>query len=109
MPRSSNVRGELRRGIPFKDGILSVQASVDHYSIPRANDATYVAVEVAYIKNDKFAPVPGWDKVYDDDVYPTVNISKVIDTLLDQYDLPTILSYIPPVDKAILKDYVEKL
>ena len=54
--------------VPFRDGVLSIQAGPYHYCYPKTETGPYTQFEVAYMVNGKFEKIPEWnnsgDQVY---------------------------------------------
>jgi hypothetical protein len=54
--------------VPFRDGLLSIQAGPYHYCYPKTLTGPYTQYEVAYIVEGKFTKIPEW-RNSGDDVY----------------------------------------
>ncbi len=73
----------LNPGIPFRDGVLSVQASEFHYCSPKHNDGPYFQYEVAFLdENDVFKRLdelgPNPDQVYGNT--PLTEVYKLLES-----------------------------
>jgi len=85
----------LNKPIPFRGGILSVQASEFHYCQPKHDEGPYFSVEVAYMKDDKFLPIPELAP-HTDDVYGYVPTNEVFSLLQGEGYTPSEIKNLLP-------------
>ena len=93
--------------IPFKNGVLSVQASENHYCSPQNNSAVYTHYEVAYITHSgNFWKIREWGNghgfIENGGVYARVGKSKVVSLLsMEGYTLNQIDKLLPQDNREI--------
>lgn len=72
----------LNNAIPFRDGLISIQASQYHYCIPKQDEGPYSAFEVAVFNRDGDRIVEDQFKGHEDGddapVYGFVPVTKLI-------------------------------
>lgn len=86
----------LNPGIPFRGGMLSVQASEFHYCAPKHNQGPYFNYEVAFMnEKDEFVRIDELGPLYDQ-VYGNVPLTEVYQLLESEGYTPSQIKKLIP-------------